>query len=136
MSPATTDELGKLILRLSVGGMLFLHGIGKLVHGIASIERMLVANGLPAFLAWGVYLGELIGPAMIILGIYTRLGALMAATSMGFAIMLAHRPEIYQLNAMWGWRIELQGLFLFGSLAILCLGAGRYSLAGKGGRWN
>lgn len=136
MSPATSDEFGKLILRLSVGGMLLLHGIGKLIDGIAPIENMLVANGLPALLAWGVYVGEVIAPAMIILGIYTRLGGLLAVTSMCFAIMLAHRAEIYQLNAMWGWRIELQGLFLFGSLAIIFLGAGRYSLAGKGGRWN
>lgn len=136
MSPATSDEFGKLILRVSVGCMLFLHGIGKLVHGIAAIERMLVANGLPALLAWGVYLGELIAPAMIVLGVYTRLGGLLGAISMGFAIMLAHRPEIYQLNAMWGWRIELQALFLFGCLAIAFLGGGRYSLAGKGGRWN
>lgn len=136
MSPATSDEFGKLILRLSVGGMLLLHGIGKLIHGIAPIERMVVANGLPAILAWGVYLGEVLAPALIILGIYTRLGGLIATISMGFAIMLAHRPEIGQLNAMWGWRIELQGLFFFGSLAIVFLGAGRYSIGGKSGRWN
>lgn len=136
MSPATSDEFGKLILRVSLGSMLILHGVGKLMHGIAPIERLLMANGLPAMLAWGVYLGELIAPAMMILGIYTRLGGLLATISMGFAIMLAHRPEIYQLNAMWGWRIELQGLFLFGSLAVMFLGAGRYSVAGKGGRWN
>lgn len=136
MSPATSDELGKLILRVSLGSMLILHGIGKLMHGIAPIERLVIANGLPAILAWGVYIGEVIAPAMMILGFYTRLGGLLAATSMVFAIMLAHRPEIFQLNAMWVWRIELQGLFLFGCLAVAFLGAGRYSLAGKGGRWN
>lgn len=136
MSPAMSDDLGKLILRVSLGSMLLLHGIGKLVHGIAPIERMVTANGLPALLAWGVYAGELLAPAMIILGVFARLGGLLAAISMCFAIMLAHRAEIFQLNSMWAWSLELQGLFLFGSLAIVFLGAGRYSVAGKSGRWN
>lgn len=136
MSPATSDDFGKLILRVSLGTMLILHGIRKLATGIASIEGMLVANGLPAILAWGVYAGELLAPAMIILGIYARLGGLLAAISMCFAIMLAHRAEIFQLNSMGAWSLELQGLFLFGSLAIFFLGAGRYSIAGKSGRWN
>jgi putative oxidoreductase len=30
----------------------------------------------------------------------------------------------------------LQGLYLFGGIAIAMLGAGRFSLAGQGGRWN
>ena len=136
MSPAMSDEFGKLILRVSLGSMLLLHGIGKVIYGIAPIERMVTANGLPALLAWGVYAGELLAPAMMILGIYARLGGLLAAISMGFAIVLAHRAEIFQLNSMWAWSIELQGLFLFGSLAVFLLGAGRYSVAGKSGRWN
>ena len=136
MSPALSDELGKLILRIAIGSMLILHGIGKLVHGIAPIERMVIAHGLPAMVAWGVFIGELVAPAMMILGIYARLGGLLAATNMTFAIMLAHQAQIFQLNSMWGWRIELQGLFLFGSLAVALLGAGRYSIAGKNSRWN
>lgn len=136
MSPATSDELGKFVLRVSVGGMLFLHGFGKLLNGIAPIERIVMASGWPAIFAWGVFLGELIGPALMVLGIYTRLGAALATINMCVAIMLAHRAEIFQLNAMWAWRLELQGLFLFGSLAVVFLGAGRYSLGGKGGRWN
>lgn len=136
MSPATMDDLGKLVLRVSVGAMLMLHGIGKLVHGIAPIERLVAASGMPAFVAWGVLIGELLAPAMMILGIYARLGGLLAVINMLFAIMLAHKAEIFQLNAMWAWRIELPGLFLFGCLAVTLLGAGRYSVAGKGGRWN
>ena len=136
MSPAMSDELGKLILRVSLGSMLILHGVGKLAHGIAPIERMVTAHGLPSLLAWGVYAGELLAPAMMILGLYARLGGLLAAISMCFAIMLAHQSEIFQLNSMWAWSLELQGLFLFGSLAVFFLGAGRYSVAGKGGRWN
>lgn len=136
MSPATMDEFGKLLLRVSIGAMLMLHGIGKLVHGIGPIEKMVMASGMPAIVAWGVFVGELIAPALMILGIYTRLAGLLMATNMVFAIVLAHSSQIFQLSSSWGWRIELQGLFLFGSLAVALFGAGRYSIAGKGGRWN
>lgn len=136
MSPATMDDLGKLVLRVSVGTILILHGIGKLVHGIAPIERLVMASGMPAFVAWGVFIGELVAPAMMILGIYARLGGLLGTINMVFAIMLAHKSQIFQLNSMWAWRIELSGLFLFGCLAVALLGAGRYSVGGKGGRWN
>ena len=52
------------------------------------------------------------------------------------ALALAHRAELFDIGPMGGWAIELQGLFLFGSLAILLLGAGRYSVGGLNGRYN
>ncbi len=136
MSNSSLDHLGKLTLRVAVGTMLLLHGIGKLLGGIGGIENMVMAAGMPAIVAWGVYLGEVLGPGLMILGIYTRLGALLAAINMVFAILLAHAGHIFELNKMWGWAIETQGLYLFGALAVVLLGAGRYSLGGAGGRWN
>ncbi|MFA5521763.1 MAG: DoxX family protein [Castellaniella sp.] len=136
MSYSLLDNLGKLVLRVSIGGMLLLHGIGKLVGGIGGIEQMVMAAGMPAIVAWGVYLGEVLAPLLMILGFYTRLGGLIAATSMVFAILLAHSAHIFSLSPMWGWAIETQGLFLFGAVAVALLGAGRYSMGGIGGRWN
>ena len=136
MSYSSLDNLGKLVLRVSIGGMLLLHGIGKLVGGIGGIEQMVMAAGMPAIVAWGVYLGELLAPLLMILGFYTRLGGLLAAISMVFAILLAHAGHIFSLSPMWGWAIETQGLFLFGAVAVALLGAGRYSVGGTGGRWN
>ena len=53
------------------------------------------------------------------------------------AILLAHSHQIAALNAQTGgWQIELQGMFLFTALALMFMGAGRFSLAGSGGRWN
>lgn len=136
MSPNTLDDLGKLVLRLAVGILLLFHGVAKLTHGIGPIEGMLVARGLPAFFAWGVYVGEIVAPLLLILGLYTRLGALLTAISMVVAILLAHTTHWYELSGSGGWRLELQGLFLFGSVAIMLLGAGRYGIGGKDGRWN
>lgn len=136
MSPATLDELGKLILRLTIGMLLLLHGIAKLTHGVGSIESMMVARGLPAFFAWGVYIGEVIAPLLLIFGVYARLGGLLIMLNMVVAILLAHSGHWAHLTSNGGWRLELQGMFLFGGLAVAFLGAGSYSVAGKGGRWN
>ncbi|MYN13274.1 DoxX family membrane protein [Pusillimonas sp. TS35] len=136
MSGNTQDDLGKLLLRLTVGILFLFHGFAKLTKGVSGIESMVVANGLPAFVAWGVYLGEVIGPILVILGFYTRLGALLIAINMLFAVALAHTGHLAEFTANGGWRLELQALFLFGALAISLMGAGRFSLGGQGGRWN
>jgi putative oxidoreductase len=136
MSPNTMDDLGKLILRVTIGVLILMHGISKLLNGIGSIENMIVAQGLPAFFAWGVYIGEVVAPLLLIAGFYARLGALLVVVNMIVAIVLAHSTHIFQLGGTGGWRLELQGLFLFGSLAVALLGAGRFSVAGKNGRWN
>lgn len=130
------DDTGKLILRLAVGILVLLHGLMKISSGVGGIEGMLTSQGLPAFIAYGAYLGEVVGPLLVIVGLYTRVGALLMTGSMVVAILLAHMGQLGSLNAQGGWALELQGMFLFGSLAVLFLGAGRFSLGGSGGRWN
>ncbi|WP_459618642.1 DoxX family protein [Bordetella sp. 2513F-2] len=131
-----SDDTGKLILRLSLGIMILLHGLAKLNGGVGGIAGMLSSHGLPGFLAYFVYVGEIIGPLLVILGIYARLGALLIAGNMVVATLLVHMGEIASRNNTGGWALELQGMFLFGALAVFFLGAGRFSLAGSGGRWN
>lgn len=136
MSSSTTDDLGRLVLRVAVGSMLIMHGIGKLISGIGGIENMVIGAGMPAFFAWAVYIGEVIAPALMILGYYARLGAILGMLNMLVAITLAHSHQIFSVGAMGGWAIELQGLFLFGCLSVALLGAGRFSVGGKYGSWN
>ncbi len=136
MSSSSMDDFGKLVLRVAVGAMLILHGISKLINGIGGIENMVMAHGMPAIFAWAVYIGEVVAPALMILGYYARLGGLLGAINMLVAISLAHTNQIFALSGSGGWAIELQGLFLFGCLSVALLGAGRYSVAGKNGAWN
>src|SRR3546814_13427899 len=89
---------------------------------------------MPAFFAWAVYIGEVIAPLLLIFGFYTRLGGLLITLNMLVAIVLAHASHVFQLTGSGGLRLELQCLFLFGSLAVALLGAGRYSIIGKGGK--
>lgn len=122
------QDLGKLILRLAVGGLVLMHGIAKLHHGTGFIEGLLAGQGLPGFLAWGVYVGEIVAPLMLILGFHARLGGLLVAFNMLVAIGLVHLHELFALNQTGGWALELQGMFLFGAVAAALLGPGRFSL--------
>lgn len=122
------DDTGKLVLRLALGVMILLHGVDKILGGISGIESMVVGAGLPAFVAWGVYIGEVLAPILVILGLYARIGAVLIAINMVFAIALAHAHELTDLTAHGGWVLELQGMFLFAAVALALTGPGHYSV--------
>jgi putative oxidoreductase len=80
--------------------------------------------------------GEVIAPLLMLAGLWTRAAAVVMVINMVVAIVLAHMPELAQLNKQGGWALELQGMYLFGSIAVALLGAGRYSVGGINGKWN
>ncbi|MBZ0070289.1 MAG: DoxX family protein [Thiohalobacteraceae bacterium] len=125
---STLDATAKLILRLTLGILILLHGIAKLLHGIGPIEGMLVGMGLPAVLAYGVFLGELLGPILLIIGFHARLGAALIAVNMLFAFLLAHTGQLTSLAPSGGWQLELQGMFLFTAVALALMGPGRFGI--------
>jgi len=123
------DATGKLILRLAVGGLMLFHGISKLLNpgSVGFISSKLAAAGLPEALSYGVYIGEILAPLLIIVGLQCRAGAALIVINMLFAIFLVHSGDLFALTEHGGWRLELQGFYLFGSLAIIFLGSGRYA---------
>ena len=127
------EDLGKLVLRVTVGGLLLFHGMHKLLTGIAGIKAMVVAHGMPDALAYGVYLGEIVGPILVLLGVYARIGAGLIVINMILALVLSG-ANLMGLNAMGGYQIELEAFYLLGALSVALLGPGRLSLGG--GRWN
>ena len=129
--PLQSDDTGKLVLRLTLGILMLLHGIAKMQNpeaSMAGIGKMLAAHGLPAFVAYGAYIGEVLAALMIILGAFTRIGALLIVANMIFAIWLAHANDIFTLGKQGGWAIELQGFYLFCGVALYFLGSGRYAV--------
>jgi putative oxidoreductase len=132
----TAADWGKLVLRASLGSLILLHGIAKVISGPASIVNLMVKSEFPPVLGYLVYLGEVAAPVLVIVGLWTRPAALVVALNMLAAILLVHAGEILSLKKSGGWAIELQGIFLFAALAVALLGAGRLSVGGRHGRWN
>ena len=138
------DDLGKFILRVSLGVMMLLHGISKVQNyegtmswlmGSGENAGLLAQLGLPVFLAYGVFVGELVAPALLILGILPRLSSLAIMATMVVATLSHPASEggsaLFSLGGFGGWAYELQGLYFFAAFTLFLLGSGRLSLWGK-----
>lgn len=130
------EDWGKLLLRLTIAVLLLLHGIAKLKSGIGWMAGPLGAVGLPVFVGYGVFVGEVIAPVLLIVGKWTRIAGLLVAINMVAAILLVRRADIGSLNQGGGWEIELEMLFLLGGIAVFLLGSGRYAVSKGVGRWD
>lgn len=124
------DTLGKLTLRLTLGILMLFHGVAKILNpgSLKFIGKQLSTISLPEMLAYGVYLGEIIAPLMIILGIFSRIGGLLIAGTMVFAIVLVHSNELFSLTEHGGLALELQLFYLLMGLAVFLLGSGRIAV--------
>jgi putative oxidoreductase len=125
------QDIGKLILRLTVAGLILFHGINKIIHSIAWMNGPLTAAHLPHFISYGVYIGEVVAPLLVILGLWTRIGALLIALNMVMAIGLEAWRLAPTINRGGGWGMELEAFYLLCAITIFFLGAGKYRV-GRG----
>ena len=125
------ENTGKLILRLMLGILILTHGISKLTNGVDWMDDKLTASGLPVFFKYGVYVGEVVAPLLVILGLYTRAGAWLIAVNMLFAIGLVHWGEAFAITENGALAIEKQYLFMFSAIALALIGPGRYAINQK-----
>jgi putative oxidoreductase len=149
----TREDWGLLVLRLSGFGLALAHGLSK-VMGLAAGTSQLPAAveklgfPIPYFFAWAAALGELLGGLMVAVGLFTRVGAALAAFTMFVAAFLQHhafskllvnlrlRYVSEETLKAWG-NPELALLYLAVLLAVLIMGPGRIafdSAIGKGRR--
>ena len=129
-------DIGKLILRLTLGVLMLFHGVAKVVNGPAFILDTVAQAGMPEALGYLVFAGEVLALLLIIAGVWTRAAAAVVAINMVVAVALVHMNDIFALSQSGGWLLELQGMYLFTSVAVALLGAGRISLGGTAGHWN
>ena len=123
-----SDSTGKLLLRLTLGVFMLFHGYAKITKGVSGIETSLAGFGLPAWVAYGVYIGEIFAPLLLIIGYYARVGAAIIVINMIFAITLSHSKQLFDLGKSGGWALELQGFFLLTGLVIMLIGPGRFAI--------
>ena len=93
-----SNDLGLLLLRLTVGGLMLFHGIHKLVYGVAGLQDMLAGLGLPGFLAYFSLAAELVASILIILGAWTRVASAVMVGNMVVAILMAHLPMLFTVD--------------------------------------
>jgi putative oxidoreductase len=131
------DDWGKLVLRVAVAGVLLFHGVSKALNGVDWIAGPLGAVGLPAFLRYGSYVGEIVAPLLAIAGKYARIAGLIMAFDLLMAIVLVLRDQAFSIKEQGGgWAIELEMLLLLGGVTIFLLGSGRFALSRGQGRWD
>jgi putative oxidoreductase len=121
-----------VVVRVIVGFMMFAHGVDKLSGGAASIAGFggfLSSAGLPAglLLAWFVTLLELVGGAMLILGLLSRVIAGLLIVELIVAIALV-TGQAGLISGEQGVGYERDLAYISGFLVVLLLGPGRPSL--------
>ena len=130
------SDIAKLLLRVPLGSLMLFHGVHKLQHGYGFIEKLLLKAGFPGYLSHGILLGELLAPLFMVLGLYTRFAAFLMAFVMVMALYLVHSTGLTSLTPEGGYGLELQVLYLTGSLAVFFFGPGRFSVSKGGGLWS
>ena len=125
-----SDAMGKLTLRLTVGILMLFHGAAKIMHqgSLEFIGSNLSSIGMPSWIAYGVYIGEVIAPLMVIIGFYARVGGLIVVVNMIIAVGLVHSGDIFSLSKHGGWALELQAFYLLGGLSVAMLGSGKFAI--------
>ena len=124
-----SEHIGKLVLRLMIGGLMLFHGVHKAIHGIGFIKMLVVAHGLPEVLAYGVYVGEILAPLLLILGWRSRIWAGVIAFNMIVAIYLTQLSAFVKLGGHGAWALEVPMFYLLSALAVVLLGSGKYAIA-------
>ncbi len=131
---------GITLLRASLGAFYILHAYyGAVVVGVERIGALNASLGvpLPLIAAWGVVLGHLAGGALLLLGLYPRLGALMNVPIMAGAVLLVHGGQGFFLHgvvtnpvtgtaSVGGYEYAL--FLLLATLAVCLTGGGPLSL--------
>jgi len=132
----TNSDIGLLIVRISLGGIIFFHGFHKLLHGIEETSQILASGGMPLSgqLAYFVYVSEVLAPVLIVLGVFTRLSALsIFVTLIAIFLVLPFPVSLDEHGAM---NIESQLYFLLLSAALFFTGPGRYTVKkNNSGNW-
>jgi Predicted membrane protein len=131
----TNQHIGLLIIRISIASTMLIYGITKLIFGIDFITGLLNHYGLPAFIGYGVYIGEILAPILIIIGYRTKLAGLVFAINCFVAILMVQLPNLFKLNEFGGWAIAPIFIYMMFGIALFFTGSGKYALS-TNNKWD
>ena len=131
--PLNDAPIASLLVRIMVGGVFLSEGIQKfLFPGEVGVGRF-IRIGLPApeLLAPFVGMTEMVCGVMVLAGFYTRLAAIPLICTMLVALAATKIPVLLE-KGFWSMAHEARTdwSMLIGSVVLLIIGAGRWSLDG------
>ncbi|THE13148.1 DoxX family protein [Bacillus timonensis] len=113
------NEIGALILRITLGILFLIHGVVKFQGGIENTVGWFESINIPGFMAYVVALLEVIGGIALIIGFATRLVSILFALLMVGATITAKLPVGLLGNGqMAGYELDLAFLAIAVYLAI------------------
>ncbi len=123
------EDAGKLTLRLTVSGMMLFHGIHKLIYGHDFIIYLLKRDGWPSYLVYGVPVGEVAAPLLLLLGAWTRFASGMIIFTMAVSIYLFLGADAFALDQYGALKSQLNLFFIGSCSALFCMGPGKYTIS-------
>ena len=115
-------ELSHFGLRISVGVLLIVHSLGKFDSGTGGFFSSI---GLPSEMAPLIGLLELLGGALLIAGVLTRIAASLVAIEM--LTIMVYVKKLQSFSGKNGLELEL--LIFMVLLTVIVLGPGRISIS-------
>lgn len=127
-SHALLTDAVVLVVRFCVGAVFLAHGWGKVAgQGVAEVAQGNRDLGIPFPELSGIFLayGELIGGALLLVGLLTRAGAAVLIVNMIGALVFVHAPNGLMLdNGGYEYVLVLAAV----NLLVLAHGPGRFSV--------
>jgi putative oxidoreductase len=123
-------DLGPLAVRVIVGTIMAAHGLQKVQAGPANFGAFLGQMGvpLPTLMGYVVTLVEVVGGVLLIVGLLSRLAALVLTIDLVVAILLVKVNVGFLSPPQGGAGAELELALIAGFLVILLAGPGRLSV--------
>ncbi|MBN1084175.1 DoxX family protein [Erwinia aphidicola] len=128
MFDTRTTPYAALLMRLTLGTLFLAHfGLKFFVFTPAGTAKFFASLGLPAGLAYLTMAVELVGAIALILGIYTRVVAVLLIPVLLGAIVTVHGPAgFFFTNPNGGW--EFPAFWIIGLLVLALTGDGKFAL--------
>lgn len=123
-------DFGILLIRVALA-MVFIYAGWNKLQNIEMVLGFFASAGISPFWTYVAVYTEVIGGILMLLGLFTRKVGALFAVVMIVALVKVNVPQNgYDIS-----KIGYEVVLLLASLAMVFLGAGRYSLAKAFGRW-
>lgn len=104
----TKNTVVTTIMRVVLGILFLAHGISKLQMGLGNVEAWFDSMGVPGFLAYCVALLELLGGALLIVGLFTRyVSAIFTIMLIGAIVTMKLPAGLLGNSEMAGYELDL-----------------------------